>query len=194
MHCGQAAAALPLLKEQLQEAHARGRVRFALRVKALHALALSNAGQRNPALRAIRETLQEAQQEGFVRLFKDEGPALLALIREMRDGMQDAGAEQGMLLAFVEKILRPAPHLAPVARTPVADSAAAPGAADSELTGRELDVLMLLAQGCGNQVIAEKLFVSVATVKTHLRNINLKLGAHNRTEAISVARRIGVIA
>jgi LuxR family transcriptional regulator, maltose regulon positive regulatory protein len=194
VHCGQAAAALPLLKEQLQEAHARGRVRFALRVKALHALALSNAGQRNPALRAIRETLQEAQQEGFVRLFKDEGPALLALIREMRAGMQDAGAEQGMLLAFVEKILRPAPHLAPVARASAGDGMVTPGAADSELTGRELDVLMLLAQGCGNQVIAEKLFVSVATVKTHLRNINLKLGAHNRTEAISVARRMGVIA
>jgi LuxR family maltose regulon positive regulatory protein len=194
VHCGQAAAALPLLKEQLQEAHARGRVRFALRVKALHALALSNAGQRNPALRAIRETLHEAQQEGFVRLFKDEGPALLALIREMRDSMQDSGTEQGMLLAFVEKILRPAPHLAPVARNLAVDGVAVPDVGDSELTGRELDVLMLLAQGCGNQVIAEKLFVSITTVKTHLRNINLKLGAHNRTEAISVARRMGVIA
>jgi LuxR family transcriptional regulator, maltose regulon positive regulatory protein len=64
---------------------------------------------------------------------------------------------------------------------------------DSELTSRELDVLRLLAKGCGNQAIAEKLFVSVTTIKTHLRNINAKLGAHNRTEAISIARTRSII-
>ncbi|HCE07123.1 MAG TPA: hypothetical protein DEQ40_00690, partial [Oxalobacteraceae bacterium] len=51
----------------------------------------------------------------------------------------------------------------------------------------------LLAKGFGNQTIAEKLFVSVTTVKTHLRNINLKLDAHNRTEAISIARKLYII-
>jgi len=64
---------------------------------------------------------------------------------------------------------------------------------DNELTTRELDVLLLLAQGCGNLAIAEKLFVSVTTVKTHLRNINIKLGAHSRTEAISIARKRRII-
>ncbi|RZI40474.1 hypothetical protein EGT07_22800 [Herbaspirillum sp. HC18] len=189
LHGGQAVAVLPVLKEHLQEAYARGRMRYALRVKVLYARALSQAGQRNPALRTIRETLQDAQTEGFVRVFKDEGPALLALIREMLEGMQESsGQDNAALRAFAERILhRPKVHVQAPSSAPAASNAG------GELTDRELDVLLLLAQGCGNQAIAEKLFVSVTTVKTHLRNINLKLGSHNRTEAISIARRIGVI-
>lgn len=194
VHLGHAAAVLPQLKEHLQEAYARGRLRYALRVKVLYALALSHAGQRNPALRTIRETLQDAQTEGFIRIFKDEGPALLVLIRDMLGGMRDAhGQESNGLRVFVEKIL----PLSRKSTSTVSDAAhriaVAHNAAESELTERELDVLLLLAQGCGNQAIAEKLFVSVTTVKTHLRNINLKLGAHNRTEAISIARRLSII-
>ncbi|HYD93954.1 MAG TPA: LuxR C-terminal-related transcriptional regulator [Noviherbaspirillum sp.] len=193
VHGGQALAVLPLLKEHLQEAYARGRMRYALRVKVLYALALSQAGQRNPALRAIRETLQDAQGEGFIRVFKDEGPVLLTLIREVLEGMKEAsGQESNALRAFSERILQRA---RPDSRTPPSPQggAVSASAGTSELTERELDVLLLLAQGCGNQAIAEKLFVSVTTVKTHLRNINLKLGAHNRTEAISLARRRGII-
>jgi LuxR family maltose regulon positive regulatory protein len=195
IHAGQALAVLPALKEHLQEAYSRGRMRYALRVKVLYALALSHAGQRNPALRTIRETMQDAQGEGFVRVFKDEGPVLLALVREMLESMQEAsGPENTALRAFAERIL--ARGRTPSTRTgveamQVAETAV--NAGGSELTDRELDVLLLLAQGCGNQAIAEKLFVSVTTIKTHLRNINLKLGAHNRTEAISIARRMGII-
>ncbi|HYD79557.1 MAG TPA: LuxR C-terminal-related transcriptional regulator [Paucimonas sp.] len=191
VHCGQAAMTLPLFKEHLQDVHARGRVRYALRVKVLHALALSHAGQRNPALRTMRETLQEAQAEGFVRLFKDEGPALLALIRDLLEGMQDPpGEEHAALYRFVAAIHAPfMRHLPAAAHEPRLQALMS----ESELTGRELDVLKLLAQGCGNQAIAEKLFVSITTVKTHLRNINLKLGAHNRTEAISIARKRAIL-
>ncbi len=195
IHGGQALAVLPGLKEHLQEAYSRGRMRYALRVKVLYALALSHAGQRNPALRTIRETLQDAQGEGFVRVFKDEGPALLALVREMLESMQEAsGQENAALRAFAERILARGRTLAARSGNEAMQAAeTAVNAGGSELTDRELDVLLLLAQGCGNQAIAEKLFVSVTTVKTHLRNINLKLGAHNRTEAISIARRMGII-
>jgi LuxR family transcriptional regulator, maltose regulon positive regulatory protein len=196
IHTGQAAAVLPQLKEHLQEAYARGRMRYALRVKVLYALALSHAGQRNPALRTLRETMQDAMEEGFVRVFKDEGSALLSLAREMLDGMQEpSGQDSDALRVFGERIL----HRARTQSVrPPASSAPAPDCgmhtSGGELTERELDVLLLLAQGYGNQAIAEKLFVSITTVKTHLRNINIKLGAHNRTEAISIARRLGIIA
>jgi LuxR family transcriptional regulator, maltose regulon positive regulatory protein len=191
IHCGQASHTLPLFKEHLQDAYARGRSRYALRVKVLYALALSHAGQRNPALRTMRETLQEAQVEGFVRLFKEEGPALLALIRDMLETMKDlSSTEHAALYHFAAAIhapfIRHVAPIAPAAGTPLLT-------ADSELTERELDVLQLLAQGSGNQAIADKLFVSVTTVKTHLRNINLKLGAHTRTEAISIARKRSII-
>jgi len=196
IHTGQAAAVLPQLKEHLQEAYARGRMRYALRVKVLYALALSHAGQRNPAMRTLRETMQDAMEEGFVRVFKDEGSALLSLAREMLDGMQESsGQDSDALRVFAERILhraRTQPARMPPNTSPGPDCGLNPGG--GELTERELDVLLLLAQGCGNQAIAEKLFVSITTVKTHLRNINIKLGAHNRTEAISVARRLGIIA
>jgi LuxR family maltose regulon positive regulatory protein len=190
IHCGQAALTLPILKEQLQQAHARGRVRYALRVKLLYAIALHQSGQRNPALRAMRETLKEALQEGFARLFKDEAPLSLALMSDVLDSMPDiADNDSDAVRVFAERILQRRVLTVP------ASLPAMPAVllADHELTAREFDVLTLLAKGYGNQAIAEKLFVSIATVKTHLRNINAKLGSHTRTEAISVARKQGII-
>ena len=65
-----------------------------------------------------------------------------------------------------------------------------PGEALSE---RELDVLRLLANGLSNPEIANKLIISVGTVKTHVHNILGKLGVRNRVEAIDAAKRIGLI-
>jgi LuxR family maltose regulon positive regulatory protein len=84
-------------------------------------------------------------------------------------------------------------ELPPALKTEAAAPAIASPQSDGDLTTRELDVLRLLADGLGNQIIAEKLFVSVTTVRTHLRNINIKLDAHNRTEAIAIARRRAII-
>lgn len=61
------------------------------------------------------------------------------------------------------------------------------------LSRREAEVLELLARGCTNQEIADRLFLSVGTVKTHLHNISEKLGAGNRTETVALARRLGYL-
>lgn len=61
------------------------------------------------------------------------------------------------------------------------------------LTPRELEVLRLVAQGAGNRAIAKALFVSEATVKTHLVHSFEKLGADNRTGAVTVARERGLL-
>ena len=62
------------------------------------------------------------------------------------------------------------------------------------LTDRELEVLELMVAGCTNVVIAEKLFITPGTVKTHVRNILGKLCADDRTEAAVRALRSGLIA
>jgi NarL family two-component system response regulator LiaR len=62
-----------------------------------------------------------------------------------------------------------------------------------ELSRRELEILGLLAQGHSNQEIAEKLFVSLSTVKTHLQNLFLKLDVKRRTQAIEKAKRLSLI-
>lgn len=61
------------------------------------------------------------------------------------------------------------------------------------LSPRELEVLHLLAQGKTNKAIADQLFVSENTVKTHVANLYLKLEATNRTMAVTNARRLNII-
>jgi len=62
-----------------------------------------------------------------------------------------------------------------------------------KLTEREREVLQLLAEGLSNAAIAERLFVSVHTVRNHVANLSTKLGAHSKLEALSIAVREGLL-
>ena len=66
-------------------------------------------------------------------------------------------------------------------------------ASDDELTVREIDVLRLIAAGNSNKLIADQLSVGEATVKSHVTNILSKLGANDRTHAVSIALKRGII-
>src|ERR671917_1232478 len=61
------------------------------------------------------------------------------------------------------------------------------------LSERELEVLQLIAAGKSNRRIAEDLFVSVGTVKTHINNLYRKLDAHSRTQAVARARELKLL-
>jgi two-component system, NarL family, response regulator LiaR len=61
------------------------------------------------------------------------------------------------------------------------------------ITPRELEVLEWMARGLSNQEIAERLFVSLNTVKTHASNVFAKLGAQRRTQAIQQAKELGLL-
>ena len=61
------------------------------------------------------------------------------------------------------------------------------------LSSRELAVLELIAQGCSNQQISERLFISLHTVKTHASHINSKLGVERRTQAVAKAKSLGLL-
>ena len=61
------------------------------------------------------------------------------------------------------------------------------------ISSREYEVLELLAQGFSNQEIAEKLFVSLNTIKTHIANIFLKLDVKRRTQAVQRAKELSLI-
>ena len=87
-------------------------------------------------------------------------------------------------------------------RLPVSLSqTAAPESADAEaslllgepLSGREVEVLTLLASGRSNREIARELLVAVGTIKTHTNNIYGKLGAKNRAETLARARMAGLL-
>ena len=63
-----------------------------------------------------------------------------------------------------------------------------------DLTPREVSVLKLLAEGMSVREVGHRLFISVNTVKTHAKNINVKLGACRRTQAINSAKAMGILA
>lgn len=67
------------------------------------------------------------------------------------------------------------------------------GSAGEVLSGRELAVLELIAQGLSNQEISERLFISLHTVKSHARHINDKLGVERRTQAVARAKHMGLL-
>jgi DNA-binding NarL/FixJ family response regulator len=64
---------------------------------------------------------------------------------------------------------------------------------DESLAGREIEVLLQIGGGNRNRGIAEKLFISEETVKVHIKHIMEKLGASDRTQAVAIAVRRGII-
>jgi DNA-binding NarL/FixJ family response regulator len=67
------------------------------------------------------------------------------------------------------------------------------GENDGPLTGRQMEILELMAAGHSNQAIADELVLSLATVKSHVVNIMNRLGVSSRMEAVAAARRLGLL-
>jgi two-component system, NarL family, response regulator len=93
------------------------------------------------------------------------------------------------LLAAIRKVHAGGTHVSERAAARIAERAIA-GAA---LSPREIEVLKLIASGKSNKEIAGELFVSEGTVKTHVINIHHKLGVDDRTEAVVVAIKRGIL-
>jgi len=191
---GDTRAALAVLDAELHAALASARIRRALTLRVLRALALQRSGDASAALDEIAVVLQAASQEGFVRLILDEGPAVGALVHRYATAQQESHARGGhqavdpILADYLQRLLQVAgPAPAGEAEAPSGDAMKEP------LTRKEIRVLQLLAEGYSNNAMAEKLFVSDSTVRTHLRNINMKLDAKSRTQAVAIARKLGVI-
>jgi DNA-binding NarL/FixJ family response regulator len=66
-------------------------------------------------------------------------------------------------------------------------------AAEDDLTSREIDVLRLIAPGNANEEVAAQLSIAEETVKSHVTNILAKLGANDRTHAVTIGLKRGVI-
>jgi DNA-binding NarL/FixJ family response regulator len=113
-------------------------------------------------------------------LLKDSPRAdLIAAVRAAAagDALLDPSVTRRLIEAFAR---RPAQTSPPPSRL-------------AALTGRERDVLLLLARGCSNAEIAAALFVSEATVKTHVGKLLAKLGLRDRVQAVILAYETGLV-
>lgn len=188
---GHAAQAIVLLQEQIELAERNQRHRRALKLHILLAVAYQESGQGKAALQVMSEALQFAAREGFIRSFTDEGATVMRLVAEVRaagTGASHGAAAADIAPAFLDRILGGSADQQPEPETQVSGQLLVEG-----LTEREDQVLQLLAEGHPNRILAERLFVSETTVKAHLRNISTKLAARNRTDAVAIARRMGLI-
>ncbi|WP_447593017.1 LuxR C-terminal-related transcriptional regulator [Aquipseudomonas campi] len=185
----------------------------------IHQAALERRqGQVERAEQRLRTLVQRAEARGGQLLGMFAQVQLVLLLRSAgneRDAQQQlvsclAASAGGGLLAFHELLSHQpgwlSEQLQMVTSTPLTEALQAhlplPEEAEEAyvamgnteaLSTRELAVLRLIALGCSNQEISERLFISLHTVKTHARHINSKLGVERRTQAVARAKSLGLL-
>lgn len=193
IHFGDSKKALSQLGVEISAANQAGRQRRVLKLRILETLALQKNGDRRAALSALTEVLNITCAEGYIRLILDEGALMGILVRQFQASNVITVPELKNPI-FAEYLQRLVDAFGP---PPINESVAAPSKTRHQLiealTQKEVRVLLLLAEGYSNNAMAEKLFISDSTVRTHLRNINAKLNAQSRTQAVAIARHLGLI-
>jgi LuxR family transcriptional regulator, maltose regulon positive regulatory protein len=187
------APALGLLGRLHAAATAQGRTGSVIEIQALQALALTAAGEEERAVDALAQALMLGCPQGYVRVFADEGAPMAALLGRLVAAQKaDDAVARGVPLGCLARLLRAFGEPPAAAGAGGGGAVTVPGLVE-QLTPRELEVLALLAAGTPNPRIAGQLVVSLDTVKKHVSHVLGKLGAANRTEAVTRARQLGLI-
>lgn len=172
-HCD----ALELLQRRVVASEAEDRrfelIEILLLLAQTHGALRDDSNSERLAIDAIYKATAIAAPEDAVWSFLEELPAIAPLLGALRSRKLSE-----MERAFVEKIVR---------------LGAATDSLPNVLSRREREVLELIDEGGSNDEIARSLFISTNTVKTHIRKIFEKLEVHNRTQALSRARELGLL-
>jgi len=138
------------------------------------------------AIESLERALVIAEPQGHVLLFLEAGPELIPLLKAV--AVQRSAPErvkkyaQQLLEAFDE-----------IGKSPTPQPAIDANGLIEQLTPREMEVLELLAIGDSNRTIAEKLVITVRTVKKHTGNIYGKLNVNSRIQAVAKAHELGLL-
>lgn len=151
-------------------------------------------GEPQKSVAALDTALELAAPEGFITPFVEEGKPVADMLAALLAG---SGPDTPRAM-YIRRLLAAFPNPADAQHGPIPQRDAKPQTAEARplvepLSGRELEVLGLIALGDSNQAIAEKLFITVSAVKKHTGNIYGKLSVNSRTQAISRARQLGLL-
>ena len=176
---GESDGVLDAVRSSVDEARASGLDGACVGMLGVAALAHDAGGDRVAALAALEDAVVLAARLGFVRSLLDLGEPLLPLLAELHAA--------GRAVAAVDRLLAQG-------ATPGREAAArlGDGVLAEPLTSREADVLRLMAEGATYETVATRLFVTVNTVRHHVKSLYRKLGVNSRAEAVARARRLGL--
>lgn len=174
---------------------AKSKERYASIIEILLLLTLSwkKRGDLKSAMRMLDEALFLAEAEQFERVFLDEGPDMADLLAYWLQVPTTKTVDVEAHLRrtrYVDRLLQLRFQTLSSPKHPLA--ATSPQAA-ALLTVRELDILLEINKGATNEEIARELFLAIGTVKRYTHNLFQKLEARNRVEALSQARKLGII-
>jgi DNA-binding NarL/FixJ family response regulator len=157
--------------------------------------ALSSALRRRPSL--VLLDLQLADMTGYEVCYelRERAGQDIPIIFVSGDRTESSDRVAGLLIGADDYVSKPfdPDELLARARRVLARSPGPTRTMDTPLTGREIQVLQLLANGSNQDAIAKELFISSKTVGTHIQRILTKLDVHSRTEAVALAYREGLV-
>ncbi len=190
------AEGLDLLDTWLPKFDRIDRAQTVISIEIYRALALHGSQRRAEALAALEHALTLAEPEGYARIFLDEGEPLRLLIVDFRVWIEthalDA-AYRTCLVSYTDRLLS---GFAPVIQEPLAAIQNRQSPIQNliePLSARELEILRLIADGLTNQEIADRLVLSLPTIKWHTGNLYGKLGVNSRTQAVAKARELSLL-
>ena len=183
--------ALALLERLLEPSLAEERRGSAIEILVLQGLILQTQGNATRAQECLERALTLAEPEGYIRVFVDEGEPMHLLLldyqeiikKKIGEGMEN---ESLRLLTYTGKLLA-------AFSQPTRVIAKETGDMLEPLSERELEILRFISMGLSNQEIAEILVIAVSTVKSHINHLYGKLGTQKRTQAIAIARDLGLL-
>jgi LuxR family maltose regulon positive regulatory protein len=191
-----AAEILGMLLPQAEQFHRATSQIEILVLQAMVQSALRDEGAKKTLLRAMAL----GEPEGYQRVYLDEGWRLANLLGQCRSVQGESGSHLPSV-AFIDCLLEALQRTEigrEIEQRPV-EGRAGPTTARLEdglpisLSAREMEVLLLIAEGKSNQEISAELYLALNTVKRHAYNIYAKLEVKKRTQAVSKARQLGLI-
>ncbi|HET9590199.1 MAG TPA: LuxR C-terminal-related transcriptional regulator [Anaerolineales bacterium] len=184
--------AIELLAQLQEEAEAAERMGSAIEILTLEALASAAQANHPRAFSSLEQALTLAEPEGYMRIFIDEGEPMRLLLCDYKSHIKrqiGKGVSTDLLriLTYVDRLLAVFPQTVDARKSRDGAILAEP------LSERELEILRLIATGRSNHEIADTLVIALSTVKSHINNLYGKLGTNRRTEAIAIARDLGLL-
>src|SRR5215831_19136049 len=178
--------AISILMNLQREAEAAGSYYFALRVATLQSIVLLKVNKSTEALEAFGKVLNLAASAGIYRTILDEGVEAGPLLTAFHDSVERTGRCRE-LMPFIDKLIegwrsRYGSESLKMQRSALAEI----------LSSREGDILKFIAQGLSNKEIAKTLAIAPETVKSHVKQIFVKLGVERRVQAVSRAQSLGL--